>query len=502
NLIAVALVALAAYECAALIANEDLLTLYYGALAIGGIVAVVAILKDWRVGLYSFFSWIMIEDLVRKYLGNNMLIYFAKDFLFLTLCLSFLLACRTMGKRLYRPPFLVTLLVFFFYCFVEVFNPASTSIFYGLMGLKLYFLYVPLLVMGHALVNSEEQLRRFFFFNSILILSVTTFGIVQSILGPTFLNPAELQEEIRELGTLYRVSPITGLVAYRPTSFFVSAGRFQNFLIISWASTLGLGSFLLMRRQTGRWLAFLTIGIVAVGSLMAASRGVFMWNLLTMVVFIPAILWGGSWRPEDLARFIRIVLRTTICVALALIILAVQFPKELGSRLAIYSETLSPYSSASELGNRSLDYPLQNFLAAFNYARWPYGYGLGTSSLGGQYVTRLLHVPPMNVGVENGYGQLLIEIGIVGLLLWILLAFRITLCAWRAVKQLKGTPWFPLGFGIFWFVFLIVFPMSFYGFIAYQDFIMNAYFWLLLGILFRFSQFPSELGTTRAIRMN
>jgi len=206
---------------------------------------------------------------------------------------------------------------------------------------------------------------------------------------------------------------------------------------------------------------------VAVGSLMAASRGVFMWNLLTMVVFIPAILWGGSWRPEDLARFIRIVLRTTICVALALIILAVQFPKELGSRLAIYSETLSPYSSASELGNRSLDYPLQNFLAAFNYARWPYGYGLGTSSLGGQYVTRLLHVPPMNVGVENGYGQLLIEIGIVGLLLWILLAFRITLCAWRAVKQLKGTPWFPLGFGIFWFVFLIVFPMSFYGFIAY-----------------------------------
>jgi len=27
--------------------------------------------------------------------------------------------------------------------------------------------------------------------------------------------------------------------------------------------------------------------------------------------------------------------------------------------------------------------------------------------------------------------------------------------------------------------------MSYYGFVAYQDFVLNAYFWLLLGILFR-----------------
>ena len=53
----------------------------------------------------------------------------------------------------------------------------------------------------------------------------------------------ELQENIRGLSTLYRVSPITGLVAYRPTSFFVRAGRFQNFLIVSWASALGLAAF-------------------------------------------------------------------------------------------------------------------------------------------------------------------------------------------------------------------------------------------------------------------
>jgi O-antigen ligase len=101
----------------------------------------------------------------------------------------------------------------------------------------------------------------------------------------------------------------------------------------------------------------------------------------------------------------------------------------------------------------------------------------------------------MNLGVENGYGQLVIELGVVGLLLWILLGVAVARSAWAAVKTLKGTAWFPLAFAIFWYAFLLLFPMSFYGFIAYQDFVMNAYFWLLLGILFRVSEFPRDQGT-------
>jgi len=108
-------------------------------------------------------------------------------------------------------------------------------------------------------------------------------------------------------------------------------------------------------------------------------------------------------------------------------------------------------------------------------------------------VTRIMHARPMNIGVENGYGQLVIELGVVGLLLWIALAFAITRSAWQAIKNLKGTTWFPIGFAIFWFIFLLVFPMSFYGFAAYQDFVLNTYFWLMLGILFRVSEFPRNL---------
>jgi len=493
NLLTVALIALAAYECADLIIEEEFTTLYYVGLAVFGIVVLVALFNNWRVGVYCFVAWIAVEDLIRKYLGNNMTIYFAKDFLALALYLSFFFARRSTLTKLYRPPFVIPFLVFFWYCVVQAFNPASTSIFYGLMGLKLCFLYAPLLFVGHALVDSEEDLRRFFFFNSVLILVVAGFGLAQSILGRTFLNPEVIQEDIRSLSTLYRVSPITGLIAYRPTSFFVSAGRFQNFLVLSWVLALGFGGFLLMRKQTGRLLGFATLSMVAVAALMAASRGVFLWTLATAMVVAPAVIWGASWAGEQRIRVMRAIRRAAVFVAIALSILVGIFPEEVRSRVAIYAETLSPYSAQSELGFRFQVYPLQNFVAAFNYPRWPYGYGIGTASLGGQYVTRLLHAPPMNVGVENGYGQLVIELGIVGLILWILLAYAITRSAWRAAKNLKGTVWFPIGFAIFLYVFLLVFPMSFYGFIAYQDFVLNAYLWLMLGILFRVSEFPRDL---------
>jgi hypothetical protein len=492
NLLTVALIALAAYGCANLIIEGDLFGLYYAGLVVLGIVGLVAVLQDWRKGVYCFVGWILVEDLIRKYLGNNMIVFFAKDFLALVLYLSFFIARRSTLTKVYRPPFLITFLVFFWYCVLQVFNPASTSIFYGLMGLKLCFLYAPLLLVGYALVDSEKELRRFFFFNSVLVLVVAGFGIAQSILGHTFLNPEVVQEDIRSLSTLYRASPITGLVAYRPTSFFVSAGRFQNFLVISWVLALGFGGFLLMRKQSGRLLAFTTVGILAAASLLTASRGVFLWNLAIAMVIAPAFIWGTSWSGKQRIKVMRAIQRAAVFVAIALTFLVAVFPEEVGSRLAIYTETLSPYSATSELGFRSWEYPMQNFAAAFDYPRWPYGYGTGTASLGVQYVARIMHAQPMNIGVENGYGQLVIELGIVGLLLWILLACAITRSAWQATKNLKGTVWFPIGFGIFLFVFLLVVPMSFYGFIAYQDFVMNAYFWLMLGILFRISEFPKN----------
>src|SRR5260370_40194994 len=69
---------LAAYKVAGDIIADDLSGLaYIGMFFIGG-AGVIAILQDWRRGLYFFLAWLLLEDFVRKFLGNNMAIFFAK----------------------------------------------------------------------------------------------------------------------------------------------------------------------------------------------------------------------------------------------------------------------------------------------------------------------------------------------------------------------------------------------------------------------------------------
>jgi len=66
NLLIVALIALAAYECADLIIEDNPIRLYSAGLVVLGTGALLAILKNWRRGAYCFVAWIAVEDLIRS----------------------------------------------------------------------------------------------------------------------------------------------------------------------------------------------------------------------------------------------------------------------------------------------------------------------------------------------------------------------------------------------------------------------------------------------------
>jgi len=474
----------AAYEMAQYVINDDMAGLAYVGLCLAGGAIVIAILNSWQNGVYFFLAWLMFEDFARKFLGNNMAIYFAKDFFVLVVYISFLAAFRRKEVSFFRPPFLVPLLIFIWFGVIQMFNPASAHIMYGLMGFKIFFYYVPLFFVGYELLNSEAELRRFFTVNLSLAVVVISLGIAQSVLGPSFLNPAHQADDLRELSSLYRVTA-SGISAYRPTSVFVSAGRYADFVMVAWLLVLGFSGYLLLRQRKGRNFAFISIAVAAAGAFLTASRGAFLWAIINGIATSVAFIWGAPWRQGEALRAFRGIQRAALGIALGLVLVFIAFPDELLSRVSIYQEALTPGSSTSELTHRSWTYPVENFLGAFNYERWPYGYGIGTVSLGGQYVARFFKAKPAVVGVESGYGALVVEMGIVGLILWLVMSVAILFSAWRVVKKLKGSPWFPLGFVIFWYAFVLLFPATFAGIQPYEDFLLNAYLWLLLGVLFR-----------------
>src|ERR1700730_18037643 len=194
------LVVLAAlWELAAwIVAGSDKNLVMFG-LSLVLVALVVHILNDWRSGVLVFLIWLLFEDLARKYLGNSITVYFAKDFLVAIAYFSFYFAKRRHEVDVFKAPFLVPLAIFFAIAFSEVFNEFSPNVMYGLLGLKLYFYYAPLMYLGFAMLNRPQDLDRLLKVSLIVGILISGLGIVQSVLGVSFLTPEDTQTEIYQL---------------------------------------------------------------------------------------------------------------------------------------------------------------------------------------------------------------------------------------------------------------------------------------------------------------
>jgi hypothetical protein len=459
--------------------------LVIGGMLIALVIIVVNTLNDWRTGFLLFILWLLFEDLARKFLGNGMIFFFGKDIL-AAMTYASLLKAKAKGEiPWFRPPFMAPLAIFFGLALVQVFNTESPSIIYGLLGLKLYFYYVPMMYVGYALVQSNRDLERLMVFNILPGLLIAVLGIIQSVVGLSFLNPTELAPELQALGNLTRQSPLTRLSIPAPTSVFASSGRFAWYMIVLAILALGAQAYLLLtRRRRAAW-GFLGVGVAIVAAMQSASRGTILYTLISVMVLSAGFLWGAPWRWGQGHRLVKAVRRSMLIGAAGLFLMVQLFPTAIGANYAFYAETLAPSSSATELQFRAIDYPIGNLQKVFEHEKWPYGYGTGTASLGLQYVSRLLGQAPPQVWVESGWGVLIAEMGILAPFLWLFWAVPLIYYGWRIVKQLRQTVYFPVALSILWYAFLLLFPFTHMGMQPYQNYVMNAYFWVLIGILFR-----------------
>ena len=122
---------------------------------------------------------------------------------------------------------------------------------------------------------------------------------------------------------------------------------------------------------------------------------------------------------------------------------------------------------------------------ALSEPHWIIGNGTGTAGLGAQYVSEFLKEPMPDVAVEEGFGQMIAEMGMLAPLLWILWAAVTVGACWKVARSLKETRFFPIAVAIVWYAFLLLFALSYLGLDAYQNYVNNAFLWILIGILFR-----------------
>ena len=459
--------------------------LFLGGLGLLGAALALAILTDWRTGVYLLVAWLLFEDLARKFLGNNLAVFFGKDVLAAVVYFSFAFHLRKTRHQSFRLPSFVPILLFFGLALIQVFNTNSPSLIYGLLGLKLYFYYVPLAFLSYALIQSSRDLHRFLMFHMGLAGLIALLGVIQAIVGLDFLNPQVMAPELEYLGRLTRYSPITGLAVARPSSVFVSDARFAMYMLVMWILGQGAAAYLVQRRLPGQKLVFLSLGLIFTAIILSGSRGVFMYMLISSLVLGIAFVRSGLFRRTRTSRLLLAVQRGVVVAVIAGVLAGIVFPSAVGARLAFYYETLSPDSPASELAWRGWYYPVQELRKAFSYPNWFTGYGTGTGSLGIQYVSRFLNVPLPEAGVENGIGTLLIEMGVLGPILWLAWTIPLVISGLAVVRRLRKTHRFALGFALWWFVFFLLIPLTAGVLSAYQNYVNSAYVWLTVGVLFR-----------------
>lgn len=474
-----------AWEAGTKIAAGDLRTLEFAGLGLVGCMAALTILRNWRFGFYLFFIWMLFEDLVRKYMGNGTVLFFGKDVLLAVIYVALFVQIRRGREKRLHPPFLFFLSLFIWLGVLQVFNPHSPHILYGLLGLKLYFYYIPLMYVGYALFRSDEDLRRFLALNLFLAVVIASLGIVQAIRGNSFLNPTKLAPDLEELGNLHKVAPGANQLFNLPDSVFVSNGRFDGYLIIAFMIALGAAGYFLLRVRVHRTLSFIAIGTVTMAVLLSGSRGAVMWLLISALVLTAGLLWGAPWRGGQASRMIKAIRRTFIVATLGLAALVFFFPRAAGSRISYYTATLLPSGSSYELPYRAWGYPVDNLVAAFSQPHWVMGNGIGTASLGTQYVSRVLGQRPPGLGVEEGYGNMMVEMGVLAPLLWLLWTGALLYQSWKVVSRLRRTRFFPLAAVIYWYAFFLLYPQTWASLVQYQNYVPNIYLWLLLGMLYR-----------------
>jgi hypothetical protein len=484
-----------AYQAARKILSQDEQTLLFVLVGFAGCCVAVSILRNWRVGLYWFLGWMMFEDLARKFMGNNLVLFFGKDILAGLVYIALFAAIRARKEKMFRPPFMIFLSLFFWLGVLQVFNQYSPSIWFGLLGIKTYFYYIPLMYVGYAFARSDEDLRKFLSWNMILFGVVAALGIAQAILGNGFLNPTTLAPELQDLGDLQKSTPISNQSFNLPDSVFVSAGRYSLFLILAVIIALGTSGFLLLYSKKGRTLAYLVAGSLGAAALLSGSRTALLYVFGSAMLLPMGFLWGAPWKQRQAHRMVKAIRWSGALFVFGLFIFFAAFPDAMGSRLAYYTETLLPSSSGYELSYRSWDYPIQNLMAAFTLPNWAVGNGIGTASLGGQYVAKLTGKQAPITWVEEGYGNLIVEMGALAPILWFLWTGALMWFSWKIVRQLRQTRHFPLALAIFWFAFILLYPLTYVNLNAYQNYTCNAYLWLLVGVLFRLPELEGAVPT-------
>jgi hypothetical protein len=457
---------------------ETVLAIAAPLIIIAGVVLVVAAWQNWEFGIQALLVVLIIEGAVRKWFlpSASELVYFYKDFLMIVIVIGYL-------KKKSKSNFLIkyelklfstTLVAFALYAVAAISNPRLPHPLVGLLGVKAYLLYVPLAFLVPKMFTSKEKLVAFLKWYLIIALPVAALSAMQFADSDpnSMLNRYAWDEKTAaatgmdmgvanfqdSTGTNYvRVtgpfSYLSGLAIYLPTMFALLLGLIAQRL----AQPLPKGF---------RWVYHITLAAVATTAFMTGSRGaVVNLGIIALIFYVLA-------SKRDLLGRLR---QAAVGTVLVFVALTVFFPQAFD---ALYTRALGGEEQVDE-GQGRIE---EAFRLPFDEAEYAgaFGYGVGATQNATPILMSKLDLPfigeQIPIYYEGESGRVMLELGIIGYLLHLLLKLSILVTLFYACFSIRDTESKSLAVAA---LAALVFPLLFGG--AVTQHTQNVYQWFLIG---------------------
>lgn len=454
----------------------------YLALALVLTVAFVFILRSWRRGIYFIFSWLLLEDIVRRLLpGQPVEIQLVKETLVFETYFAFFVSWRSQGRLFWSPPFSTSLLMFSAIVLLDAFNPRIQSFLIPFTGIRSYLWYIPLVWIGYHGFKTRVQLVRFTRFILQTSVPLALLAVIQYLFWerlPTWLQPLEGAHSVRVVAYEFQ-GEVIGFQSKLPSSVFGSAHRFAMFSLFLFFLGIGLRGFTTAGSRQRRRLS---LGVFILSSLVCVVvAGTRMGMLLALVgVFLLAI------EPVLTRQKGLLMKRVRVRQLLAGLILGAVF----FGILEVFSDTGRFFLHTTESG---VEEHWKGFTEGQlpNVAKKASWMGLGTGVLsqglsyvpGGEEAFRYASRESEGTGIEYGLAKVTWELGWFGLALFLALWFRVFWTVGKSLRAIRDPSIRGLACALGTFV-LLIFVAFLKGHYYLGDGTTLVAYWFSLGMLF------------------
>jgi hypothetical protein len=444
-----------------------------------GAMLVVLAWRKWEVGVQALLVVLVIEGAVRKWFlpSASEFVYFFKDVLMLVIIISYLTKGRRLRLRINRElkALSVLFIAFALYAIASISNTGLPHPLVGLLGLKAYLLYVPLVYLGPRVFSSKEKLVAFLQWYLVIALFVGALSTMQFVNSDpeSALNRYAWDEKATAASGMEipvaNFQDSAGASLVRVTGPFSYLSGLAIYLPIVFALLLAL----IAQRSTFslpkgfRWIYHVAVAIVVTTSFMTGSRGA------VLNVGVIALVFYGLTSKQDLLRRLRQAAAGAVLIAAGLTLF---FPQAFD---ALYTRALGGEDEITE-GMGRID---EIFLLPFQEAAYagPFGYGVGATQNATPVLMSKLNLPfvgeKIPIGYEGESGRVMLELGVVGYFLHVALRLSILVTLLVTCFSINDVQSKSLAIAA---AAAVIFPLLVGG--AVTNHTQNVYQWFLIGI--------------------